>query len=94
MKKKLEKHNVYRHYNLYEALVEDLIDINEKTGEITTACNDDIIREFTGLVDSNGREVYNGDIYKNNENGLIGVLIIYNSPTGGNIVWSTEFKDG
>lgn len=49
------------------------------------------VSQYIGLKDKKGTEVYDGSIYKNHENGLIG-LISFQPSLGGDIPWTTEKK--
>ncbi len=52
------------------------------------------LMQFTGLKDKNGKEVYDKDIYRNGENGLIIGLLEITKTIGGDLVYCTERKDG
>jgi uncharacterized phage protein (TIGR01671 family) len=54
---------------------------------------DIVVMQYAGIQDKKGKEVYDGDIYRNGENGLIGVLE-YHPGIGGYTLYTTEKKDG
>lgn len=48
-----------------------------------------VLQQFTGLKDKHGREVYEGDIYRNLDNGLIGKFYYLNG-SGGYTLYARE----
>ena len=52
-----------------------------------------VLTEYLGMSDMEQEEMYDGDIYKNNENGLVGVLKVVDTGLG-YVTYATEFKDG
>lgn len=55
---------------------------------------DEYLMQFTGLKDKHGKEVYEGAIYRNLDNGLIGKFYYLNGPGGYTLYCRENNADG
>ena len=81
-------------YGFYDGCYDSATINYLKNGTPWNACVDpETVGEFTGLLDKNGVEVYDDDIYRNLDTNLIGKLTV-GIGVGGIYVLCTEYKDG